>query len=122
MGDPLPRQHPVHRPGLDPQIGAQAVAVVQAALQQIGDGAKADMRMRPHVDSLPGQELRRAHLVKEDERPHHLPLRRGQRAAHLEPAQVAGARHDHMFDGIDGIADGDRRVKDGVPEIGRAHV
>ena len=38
--------------------------------------------------------------------PDHLLLRRRQRAAHLEAAEIAGARHDHL---LDGIAGSDRR-------------
>ena len=75
------------------------------ALEQVGDGGEADVRMRPHVDAVADQELGRPHLVEEDEGPDHLLLRRGQRAAHLEAAEIAGARHDHVLDGIAGVRD-----------------
>ena len=55
------------------------------------------MRMRPHVQPAPGQELARPHLVEEDERPDHLPLPRRQGAAHLEAAEVVGARQEHQL-------------------------
>jgi hypothetical protein len=101
---PWPGHHPVDRARLDPLIGAEAVAVMHGAAIEIGDRGQPDMRMRADIDPLPGHELRRAHLVEEDERPDHLALRRGQRAAHLEPAQIAGARDDQRFDRIDGVA------------------
>ena len=47
MGDPLPRHHPVHRAGLDPEVGSKAVAVVEAAL-----GLPLDT-----LASLPDEEL-----------------------------------------------------------------
>ena len=68
--------------------------------EQIGDGREPDMRMRPHVDALAGAEFRRAHVVEEDERPDHAALRRGQRAADREAAEVAGARDDHALDRV----------------------
>jgi len=75
--------------------------------------------MRPHVDALPGQEFGRAHLVEEDERPHHLPRLRGQRAAHLEAAQIARARHDHGLDRIHRVAQRNAGIKQGVPAHAR---
>ncbi len=52
------------------------------------------MGMRADVHPLAGDELSRSHLVEEDERPDHLALRRGKRAANLETADVARSRHD----------------------------
>ncbi len=60
------------------------------------------MRMRAHVDAAADQELGRSHLVEEDEGAHHLLLGRGQGTAHLETAEVAGARHDDVLDGVAG--------------------
>ncbi len=57
VGDAVPGQHPVHRAGFDPLVGAQAVAVMQAAFQEIGHSAEADMGMGTHVDASAGQEL-----------------------------------------------------------------
>ena len=74
------------------------------AVEEVGHGGEPDMRMRAHVDALAEEELGRPHLVEEDERPDHLPLRRRQRAAHLEAAEIAGARHDHGLDRIAGGA------------------
>ena len=70
------------------------------AVEQVGDGGQPDMRMRAHVDAVADEELGRAHLVEEDEGPDHLPPGRRQRAAHREAAEIAGARHDDLLDGI----------------------
>ena len=79
--------------------------MLEFAAIEVGHGRQADVGMRPNVDALPGQEFRRTRLVEEDERPDHLPLRRGQGAPHLEVAEVARARHDQGFDrvGADGV-------------------
>jgi hypothetical protein len=115
MGDAMARHHPVDGPRLDPLVGAERIAMMHGAAIEIGDRGQSDMRMRADIDPLPGHELRRAHLVEEDERPDHLAGWRGQRAAHLEPAQIAGARDDQRFDRIDGVAGRALRVKRGVP-------
>ena len=49
------------------------------ALEQIGDGGEADVRMRPHVDAArdAGREVHRPHVVEEHERADHAPLRAG---------------------------------------------
>jgi Tfp pilus assembly protein PilF len=64
---------------------ALAVAVHDPAVEQIGDGGEADVRVRAHVDALARHELHRAHLVEEDEGADHLALAVRQGAAHLEP-------------------------------------
>ena len=76
------------------------------------------MRVRAHIDPLPGQKFRRTHLIEKDEGPDHLALHRRQRPAHLEPAQIPGARHNDGFDGIHGIADRDSWIKKRVPAHG----
>ena len=88
------------------------------AVEQVGDGRKPDMRMRAHVDALAEEELGRAHLVPEDERADHLALGRGQGAADLEAAEVAGAGHDHGLDRIAGEAVAGLGILRGLP----AHV
>jgi hypothetical protein len=49
---PWPGDHPVDRAGFDPLVGAEAVAVVELALVEIGHRGQPDMRMRAHVDAL----------------------------------------------------------------------
>ena len=56
MGDAAAGGHQVHGAGLDFLDIALAVAVHDGAVEQIGDGGKADMRMRPHVHALAGDE------------------------------------------------------------------
>ena len=70
------------------------------AVEQVGDGGKPDMRVRPHVDAVAGLEHRRPEMVEEDERPDHARAPRRQRAMHLEAAEIDRARHDHLLDGV----------------------
>src|SRR5258705_551225 len=97
-----PGGHPVHGPGGYGGHAAEAVAMHDLAVEQVGHGRKPDMRVRAHVDALAGAEFRRSHMVEEDEGTDHAALRRGQRAADRKAADVAGARHDHALDGIAG--------------------
>jgi hypothetical protein len=106
--------HQVHRAGLDFLDVALAVAVHDAAVEQIGDGGKPDMRMRANVHAFAGHELHRAEMVEEDEGADHLPLAMRQCAPHLESiAEVAGARHDDEVERIAGF----RIAEDGI--VGR---
>ena len=89
------------------------------AVEQIGDGREPDVGMRAHVDTRADQELGRPHLIEEDERSDHLLAGRGQRAAHGEAAEVAGARHDHLLDGIAGARIAGHGVVVGLPAHNR---
>src|SRR5713226_22365 len=101
MGNAPPRGHQVHRAGLDFLDVALAVAVHDAAVEQIGDGGEPDMRMRANVHALAGYELHRSEMIEEDEGADHLALAVRQRAAHLESiAEVAGARHNDQFERV----------------------
>ena len=119
MGDAAPGDHPVQRAGTDDLVGAGAVAVMEVAAIEVGDGAEADMRVRPDVDALSGQELGRPGLVEEDERPDHLPLRRRQGAPDLEAAEVAGARNDERLDRVEPDLVGAARFDCWVPTHAR---
>src|SRR4051812_44089493 len=59
--------HQVHGPGPDRDLGAEAVAVHDLAVEQIGDGSEPDMRVWAHVHAGADEELGRAHLIPEDE-------------------------------------------------------
>ena len=118
MSDALAGHHPVHRAGQDHLIGADTVAMMEIAAIEKGDGAQPDMRMRPDVDALTGQEFRRTGLIEEDERPDHLALRGGQGALDLEAAEIAGARNNRRLDGVEADFVGVTGAKGGVP----AHV
>jgi hypothetical protein len=103
MCDATSRGHQVHRAGGDLQRVVLAVAVHDAAVEQVGDRCEADMQVRAHVHALAGDELHRSHLVEEDERANHLPLELRQRATHREAAQVAHPRHNDKFQCIAGL-------------------
>ena len=98
MHDAAAGGHPVDLARPDRHRGAEAVAVHDLAVEQVGDGGEPDMRMRPHVEAVAGAELGRAEMIEEHERPDHARLHRRQRAAHREAvAEVGGARHDDRF-------------------------
>lgn len=101
MGDAAPSDHPVQRAGADDLVRPGAVLVMEIAAEQVGYGAEADMRVRPDVDTLAGQQLGRTGLVEEDKRPDHLSSRRRQGAPDLKAAKVAGARNDQGLDRVD---------------------
>src|ERR1700742_2046662 len=99
MGDAASGGHQVHRTRLDLLDVALAVAVHDAAVEQIGDGGEPDMRMRPHVHALAGDELHRAEMIEEDERANHLPFAVWQGASHDKAvAEIASARHDDRLE------------------------
>ena len=116
MSDAASCGHQVHGAGLDFLDVALAVAVHDAAVEQIGHGGKPDMRMRPHVHALAGHELHRAEMIEEDEGADHLPLAMGQGAAHGESvAEIAGARHDDEVQRIAGLRVAEDRIVRGHP-------
>ena len=88
------RGHPVNRARLDRLHAAETIAMNDRAGKQIGDRGQADVRMGPHVDALARRQLGRSHLIEKDERSDATPLQRRQHAAHFEPADIAGTRHD----------------------------
>ena len=114
MGDAAPGRHQVHGAGRDLQRIAFAVAMHDAAVEQIGHGRKPDVRMRAHVHALAGDELHRSHLIEEDEGTDHLPLAVRQRAAHFEAAEIARARHDDQLQRIAGVLVAEDGVFEGI--------
>jgi hypothetical protein len=95
----MPGGHPVHVAGSDALCAPQTVTMQDLTLEEIGQGGKTDMGMRPHIQSTADYELARSHPIEEDERAGHLPLAGWQRPAHLKPSNVVGAGYD---DGLDG--------------------
>ncbi len=64
-----------------------------------GDGGKPDVGVRAHVQALPGNELNRSHLIKENERTDHLALAVRQGATHRKAvAQIAHAGNDDQVE------------------------
>jgi hypothetical protein len=109
-------RHQVHGAGFDFPDVALAVAVHDAAVEQIGDGREPDMRMRAHIHALAGHELHRPEMIEEDEGADHLPFAVRQRAAHLESiAEIAGTRHNDQFQRIAGPGIAKYRVVGGKP-------
>ena len=100
MHDAAAGGHPVDFARPDRHRGAETVAVHDLAVEQIGDGGKPDMRMRPHVEPVAGAEFRRSEMIEEDERADHARSRGRQRAAHREVAEIDRARHDHLSDRV----------------------
>jgi hypothetical protein len=54
MDDTAPGGHQIHSARLDRPEGAERIAMVDRAGEQVGDGRKVDVRVRPHVDASPG--------------------------------------------------------------------
>ncbi len=115
MHNALARGHPVHIAGRDDLRGAKTVAMHDFPIEQVGHRRKPDMGMRPHVDPLAQREFGRAHLVPENEGADHLALGGGQRAPHIEAAQIAHARHDDDVERAAGPAVAGNRVFCGPP-------
>ncbi len=91
---PVPAVIRLTAPGSITLHGAEAVAMLDRAVEQIGDGGEVDVRVRPDVHALARRQPRRAELVDEDERPDHRPLACGQRPVDLEIAKIVGDRRD----------------------------
>src|SRR5262245_11024732 len=100
MHDAAPCPHQVDLTGTDGQRRAETIAMEDFALKQVSDRGETDVRVWSHIDTLADQELGWAHLIEADKGAHHLLLRRRQRAAYLEGAEIARPRHDHMLDGV----------------------
>src|SRR3954468_918181 len=97
--DAAARRHEVHGAREDCHGGTQAVAVHDFAVEQIGDGCKSDMGMRPHIDAAAGAEYHGTEVVKKNERTDHAASRMRYGATNLEIAEIDAARHDHVRDG-----------------------
>lgn len=98
MGDAAARGHPVHVAGPDYLLAAQAVPVHDLALEQIGHGGQADMRMRAHVDAVARCHRHRPHMIEEDERPYGLGRGGWQQAADGDIAEVPDMGFEQVFD------------------------
>src|SRR5271165_5462204 len=115
MHDALAGGHPVDVAWRDSLRRAEAVAVHNLPLEEIGYSRKADMRMGPDVDAFAQDELGRPHLIPEYEGADHLTLRRGERAPHVKAAKIAHARHDDQFKCVAGSAVARDRIFEGAP-------
>ena len=98
MDDAAAGGHPVDIAGDDLLHGAEAVAMHDRAVEQIGDGREPDMRMRAHVESRAGHERCGTDVVEEDERADGSHGSRRQHAPHRETADVVLMRLKKRFD------------------------
>src|SRR3984957_19290432 len=99
MHDTATGDHPVDRARSNRLHGAEAVAMNDLAVEQVGDGDQSDMRVRTHVEATTGAQYRRPHLIEENKRPDHAALTAGQGAAHVEAiAKIVHRRDDDDFD------------------------
>ncbi len=94
MDNALARRHPVEFAGRYLLLRSQAVAVIHFSVKKPGHRRKPDMRMGPHILSLPRLHGDGAKLVKENKRPHHLPMSRRQRAPNLKRTDIAHPWND----------------------------
>jgi hypothetical protein len=93
--------HENHRPGGNLERIALAVAMHDSAVEKIGDGRKPDVGMPANVHALACDELRRSHLIEEDERTDHLAFGVRQRTVHGKTAaQIAHARNNNQVERI----------------------
>ena len=99
MNDPTSRGHPVDFAWDDGLNGTQTIAVYQLTFEQVGDGGQIDVRMRTYVDSAAWQELRRAHVIEEDEGSHRPSRYRRQNSPHFESSDIARPRLERDLDG-----------------------
>ena len=83
---------------------AGRVAVLELALEHVGDGLETAVRMIGRADRLTGRDVGRSHLVEEQERIEHVEPGGRERPVHEEAAALEG------FDGVD---DGNRGAEGG---------
>ena len=97
MGDAAPRRHPIDLARANGLFAAQTVAVHDLAVEQIGDGGKADMRVRAYVHLARNarRKFHRTEMIEEDEGTDHLTFGERQDAAHLESSEVFAPLLDH---------------------------
>ena len=111
MSDTTPRRHEVHCARHDLLDVTFAVPMQDASIEQVGDRSEADVRMRPHIQAVPGNELHGAEMVEEDERANHLALAVRQRPPHLEPVtEVARSGHENQLQRLAGFPISDNRI------------
>ena len=65
--------------------------------EQVRHGRQVDVRVRAHVQALPGRQAGRPEVIEEHERPDGAVARRGQQAPHHEPAEIPVARRQDRF-------------------------
>ena len=102
MNDPAARRHQIDLAGADRGKAAHAVAMIDRALEQPGNGGEIDVRVGPHIHPAAKVKASRAELIDEDEWPHHRARFGRQGTAHFELAKIVGNGGDGLFDHEDG--------------------
>lgn len=67
MDNARPCGHPVDFARPDLLADAKTVAVVNLAVEQIGDSRETNMRVRPDIDAFAWAEVGRSHVIEKDE-------------------------------------------------------
>src|SRR5262245_35230302 len=96
MHDAAARGHPIHLARPDRNGCAQAVAMHDFAVKQIGNGGKPDVRVGTNVEAIAGAEFGRAEMIEENERADHARSRGGQCATDGKVAEIDSAGHDDL--------------------------
>src|SRR5262245_61289993 len=98
MRDASPRGHEIHGARRNLNRVPLAIAMHNLTIEKIGDGRQADMWMWPDIEPVSRKKLGWPHLIKENERPNHLPLDAGQGTPNLKAvAQVADTWNHDQF-------------------------
>ena len=98
MDDAAPGRHPVDLARADGHLRAEAVAVHDLAIEQIGHGRKPDVRVRAHVDALPSRNSAGPIWSKKMKGPTICLPCAGSARRTSKAAEVARTRHDHLLD------------------------
>src|SRR5262245_34098078 len=100
MHDAASGGHPVDLAGLDRHGGAEAVTVHDLAIEEIGYGGEADMRVWANVETIARVEFRRSKMIEKDKWPNHAGPSGRQCTTDREVAEVHCARHDDLGNGV----------------------
>src|SRR5436190_1043815 len=97
VDDAPPGRNPLRAARADDAVVTRGIAMLVAALEQVGHGFDPRVRMRAHAVH-PGLRRERAEMVEEDPRAYRVAIARGKRAAHAEGAhgrelRIDNARH-----------------------------
>src|SRR5688572_7506044 len=92
--DAATRDHPVYFARADALHRPHAVSVQHVALEEVGDGGEADVRVRPYVDVHVGSSQDWAEMVEEDEGPYEPSMGEWKHAPNVDGPEAARARGD----------------------------
>ena len=99
MDDATTRGHQVDGAGLDHRVAANAVAMLDRALEQIGDGREVDVRVRAHIHALARRHRAGPNSSTKIKGPTIVRSRAGRVRSNFELAEVVGDRRDRNIQG-----------------------